>query len=76
MRDLLQGPYSTLCTYGARSFLILDAVTGRAVFESGDEFETIVSQQVRFRLGSVSSVRPCVPSRLNSLPARARALTP
>ena len=30
-----QGPYSTFCTYGGRSFSILDANTGSLVYESG-----------------------------------------
>ena len=35
----VQFPYSTLCTYGGRSFSILDAGTGSMVYDSGDEIE-------------------------------------
>ena len=37
-----QGPYNSFCTYGGRSFSILDAHTGSMLYDSGDEIEVRV----------------------------------
>ncbi|PNH05822.1 Gigasin-3a [Tetrabaena socialis] len=38
-----QGPYEKLIAYGGRSWSILDATTGKLVYESGDAIESIMA---------------------------------
>eukprot|EP00967_Tisochrysis_lutea_P005870 scaffold6953_cov32-Tisochrysis_lutea.AAC.1 len=41
----LQGPYSYLCSYGGRSFSIIDTETGKMVADSGDDLEDQVYKE-------------------------------